>query len=162
MPAPYSTPFNGMVLITTSTGVAALSSLGYDISTYCRRARVGIQFDDNDVTTFGDNVHAHSPGLGDFTAEVELLQAFASTGLLNLNSSGATSPDKLLWDLANNKIRFNGHIRLTNAAVTSDNPGYSFNAQLLSHDPISGEIGTPLMTTLQMRGAGVLTRVTSS
>src|SRR5262245_27318234 len=158
MAAPNPSLFtNPRVIITTSTSVGIDAAGVLDVSQHARRASISITFDDNDVTTFGDSFHAHKPGLGDWSAQIDFFTDFRSTGL------GATQGiDKTLFDLAANSVRFNIGIRANNAARSSDNPEYNGAVQIFSHDPISGEIGTPLMTPLQVKGAGNLVRTVSS
>lgn len=158
MAAPNPNLFtNPRIIFSTSTTLGVDSSAALDGSIHARRASINIQFDDNDVTTFGDSFHAHAAGLGDWSAQIDFFTDFRSSGL------GTTQGiDKTLFDLALNKIRFNIGIRPTNAARTSDNPEYTGPVTIFTHDPLSGEIGAPLMTPLQLRGAGNLQRLTSA
>src|SRR5262245_22209658 len=99
MAAPNPSLFtNPRVVITTATGVSIDSSNAYDVSINARRAAINITFDDNDVTTFGDSFHAHKPGLGDWSAQIDFFTDFRSTGMLNLGGGGGQGVDKLLFD----------------------------------------------------------------
>lgn len=158
MAAPNPNLFtNPQIRFSTSTSIGIQDATMLDASAHARRASINIQFDDNDVTTFGDSFHAHAAGLGDWSAQVDFFTDFRSTGL-----GAAQGIDKTLFDLALNKVRFNIAIRPVNAARSSDNPEYNGPVTIFTHDPLSGEIGAPLMTPLQLRGAGNLLRTTTS
>ena len=146
---------NAKVVLATSTGDA--SSTGRDVSTYVRAVRLTRTYDIHDDTVMGLTDHSVKPGLGNWTAELTLLQ--------NFDTAQAQNIDKLLNDLADvgsTGKSFSVEVRPFNAVRSSDNPGYQGLAILESYTPMDGSVGDRLQTVVPFRGAGSLFRYASS
>lgn len=146
---------NGAVFFSTSTGALAIA--GFDISTRVRQVAFTAEAEEHDVTAMGSNGwRARVPGLKSANAELTLYQDFESS------STGAGAIDKRFFDLMDNNVLFNLELRHFNAARSSDNPGYQMPTRAFTHNPLSGEVGSVLMTTVRLLSAGQLIRAVSS
>lgn len=140
---------NAYVFISTST-----SAPDTDLSSVVRSLEFTIEAEELDVTAMGTNGwRALAVGLKTGNINLNLYQDFESTG---------KAIDKKFYDLVNNAILFNLALRPFNAARTSDNPEYQVPVRSYTHNPMSGEVGTVLMTPVRLRAAGAVVRVTSS
>jgi hypothetical protein len=134
---------NARVMLTSDTD---------DLSAYVTRARLTRQKDLHDDTRMGHTAHSRVAGLEDWSVELELLQAFST--------AEATIVDSIL----NAKIgqKFTIAIRPDNAARSASNPEYSGLVVLESYTPMDGAVGDLLKSTVPLRSAGNLSRVTTS
>src|SRR5262245_18280390 len=151
----------GIFSTTTATSTSANGGM-YDISMYVTRVRLQRQFDLNDDTRMGHTAHSRIAGLEDWTAELEILQDFASSGIsTNVNNGGlATGMDKLIAGILG--VKCNLAIRPVAAARSSDNPEFQGPVMLESYNPMDGAVGDLLKITIPFRSAGNLTRITAS
>lgn len=141
---------NAQVFLATST-----SATPFDISAFITRCRLQRQFDLHDDTRMGLTAHSRIAGIEDWTAELEILQDFASTSI------GATmGMDKLVASILG--VRAQLTMRPVNGARTSDNPEFTGSVMLESYSPMDGSVGDLLKLTIPFKSAGSLTRIASS
>jgi hypothetical protein len=145
---------NPAVYITTSTVATSTHATdAYDVSTWFRQITLDISADEKEDTTFGLTAKSRVQGLFDWGFQSEAIQDYASTGI-----GTAKGLDNVMYDLLNNKIKFNVFVRPANAAISSDNPEYGGPVRLFSHRPVGGAIGDVLMTPLSFKGSGNFAR----
>lgn len=134
---------NAYVYLTTSS---------QNLSDHVKSVTLTRSFDDLNDDRMGLTAHSHLAGVEGWAGSIELIQEFASTGT-NIDSilNGLVGGDAVQIEL-----------RPSNAARTSDNPGYIGNAVFLKYDPMTGAFGDLLKTTVPFMGAGNLTRSSSS
>src|SRR5262245_59144083 len=91
---------NAQVFLGTSSSIGSTSAGVFDISTFVTRIRLQRQFDLHDDTRMGLTAHSRIAGIEDWTAELELLQDFASTSL-----AAAMGLDKLIASILGVRAR---------------------------------------------------------
>lgn len=114
-----------------------------DLTNHCSHATVHTEFDDVDMTVFGDTYKEHAQGMGDATITLTMFQDFA-----------AGSVDATLWPLSQSGAPFPVTIKPTSAAVSATNPRYDMTGILLSYDPIDGDVGDASTTDVEIPNGG--------
>ena len=127
---------------------AFVSVDGNDISSSVKSVTVNISAEMQDDTTMGDDTKSNKGGLKNWSAEVELLQDFASGQL-----------DSILFPLVGTTVAV--IFRPTSAAVSASNPNYTGNGTVESYPPLGGTVGDLASTTISIQPAGTLSRATS-
>jgi len=127
---------------------AFVSVDGNDISSSVKSVTVNYSAEMQDDTTMGDDTKSNKGGLKNWSAEVELLQDFA-TGQL----------DSILFPLVGTTVPV--IFRPTSAAVGPSNPNYTGNGTIESYPPLGGTVGDLASTTISIQPAGTLSRATS-
>lgn len=105
---------------------------GVDLSDHCTAATLNIEYDDINITAFGDTVSQHLAGLSNVTLDLTFQQDYASSNVaqtLNTNQ-GATATVVL---------------KPTSSAASATNPSHTVVALLAHHVPIEASVGE-LMT----------------
>src|SRR5262245_52979262 len=111
---------NPSISITTSTAATSTQAGALDVSQWFRQIQLDISADEKEDTTFGLTARSRVQGLFDWSFESEAISDYASTGI-----SASYGLDKILFDLINNKVKFNIFVRPDAAtAFSSDNPEY--------------------------------------
>jgi hypothetical protein len=146
---------NAQVFLGTSSAIGSTSAGVFDISTFVTRIRLQRQFDLHDDTRMGLTAHSRIAGIEDWTAELELLQDFASTSV-----AAAMGLDKLIASILGVRARM--AIRPVLAARSSDNPEFDGIVMLESYSPMDGAVGDLLKLTIPFRSAGSLTRTVAA
>jgi len=127
---------------------------GVDLSSSARAATITASRPEIDVTAFGDAFQAVVGGIPSATIEVEFFQTY-----------DAAKVDATHWPLVNSDTTFVVGVRPVNAARSATNPEYQLAAALLlgDYNPIAGDVGSALMTTVTYTNAGStgLTRLTA-
>jgi hypothetical protein len=118
---------------------------GVDLSNQARAVTITTSRPEVEVTTFGDSFQSFVGGIPDATIEVEYLQNF-----------DAGKVDATHWPLVNSDTTFAVTVRDVNAAGSATNPTFFMNNALLLGDyqPIQGDVGSALTTTVTYRNAG--------
>lgn len=142
---------NAQVWLGTSTAMGSTSG-GLDISKWVTRVRLQRQFDLHDDTRMGHTAHSRIAGIEDWTAELEILQDFASTSIDDTHGM-----DKLLASILGVRSRL--CIRPVSAARSSDNPEFDGPVMLEAYNPMDGAVGDLLKITIPFRSAGNLSRL---
>jgi len=127
---------------------AFVSVDGNDISSSVKSVTVNYSAEMQDDTTMGDDTKSNKGGLKNWSAEVELLQDFASGQL-----------DSILFPLVGTTVAV--IFRPTSAAVSASNPNYTGNGTVESYPPLGGTVGDLASTTISIQPAGTLSRATS-
>lgn len=125
-----------------------LSLGGTDVSTYVRGVTLNLGVAAPDSTTMGDGYTEFTPGLKNWSMDVEFVQDFASGAL-----------DSILWALHGTTTAVN--YRPNSAVVGTSNPQYSGAAVLSYNTPATGTVGDLMTTTVTLTGSGALTRATA-
>ncbi len=121
---------------------------GVDLSDAIRQVTVDASASDEEFTAMGALGKARKAGLRDDMFEFELFQDFAT-------SSVAATLFPLVGAPA-----FPITVRATSAAVSATNPSYEGTSILTGYGALTGNVGTPLMTTVSLPVDGVITQVT--
>lgn len=118
---------------------------GTALKTHARSVTITTSRPEVDVTSFGDSFQSFIGGIPDATIEVEYFQNF---------DAGAV--DAVHWPLVNSDTTFAVTVRDVDAAGSSTNPTFTMNNALLLGDyqPIQGDVGSALTTTVTYRNAG--------
>jgi hypothetical protein len=161
---------NPVVYISTSTAIMSTATASstvanlvpYNLSEWFRQITLDISADEKEDTTFGLTAKSRVQGLFDWGFEAEALTDYASTGI-TMSSGGSWSFDGLMYDLLNNKVKFNIAVR-PNAGVvrSSDNPEYGGPVRLFTHRGVGGAIGDVLVSPRSFKGSGNFTRTVSA
>lgn len=124
---------------------ALVSVAGVDLSNNARSVTITTTRPEVDVTSFGDAFQSFVGGIPDATIEVEFFQNF-----------DAAKVDATHWPLVNSNTTFAITVRAVNAAGSATNPTFVMNNALLLGDyqPIQGDVGSALTTTVTYRNAG--------
>lgn len=114
-----------------------ISIAGNDFSGFVRSVTVNLEREGVDVTTSGAGARQTKPGLKTESFEVTFAQDFDASGL-----------DETLWPLYRDGTAFEIAVSADPPPITSSNPQYVGDCQLLSYQPLSGEIGALSETTV--------------
>jgi hypothetical protein len=101
-----------------------------DLSTYVRSVTVNVEYDEQEATRMGNAAHWSTPGLQNWSIEVECNQDYTDN-LLNEILDGLVGKAAVLPIV----VKPNGDT--TSAA----NPKWTSNGRIFSHNPISGSVG---------------------
>lgn len=144
--------YNPLVLLNASVIVGSASD---DISDHVTSVRITRRFELLDDTRMGLTARSRKPGLEDWRIEVNIIQEFMGT------SSGA-GIDKILASLSALTSAFPIKVKPVAAAQGPDNPLYTGNVFLEQYEPMNGEIGQIMRTTVPFVSAGNFSRLVSS
>ena len=142
-------------LIAIGTGTA---SADRNLSNRARSLSWTEEFEDHDITTFGDTRRAHAVGLGDSTLDLEFLQSYAT-------ADGGENVDLLfntILDLSASGKAVLFRFRPINAARNATNPEYSMLVRMTGRTIADGEIGAVLTNPISLLAAGDITRATAT
>lgn len=101
-----------------------------DLSTYVRSVTVNVEYDEQEATRMGNAAHWSTPGLQNWSIEVECNQDYTDN-LLNEILDGLVGKAAVLTVV----VKPNGDT--TSAA----NPKWTSNGRIFSHNPINGSVG---------------------
>ena len=138
-----------IMLSTASSSIDGANSI--DLTGYSKSVAITRQFDQHDVTVFGQTDHSTALGLGKWQAQLEVLQDYAIGGL-----------DSKLWPLLGSTQTWFLMVRPNYAYRSCSNPEYTGPVRLADYNPITGSIGDPVKNTVTFVGAGSLSRVATS
>jgi len=135
---------------------AFISIGGTAVSDKSNSVNVNYEIDSIEVTAFGDSGHKFAGGLQNVTAEITLMQDFAT----NIPAGAATtSVEALIYPLVGTTTTV--VVRATSAAKSTTNPEYTLTGTFLkSHTPVAGAVGELMKTVLSFSG-GTLAKATS-
>jgi hypothetical protein len=141
------------VLVLTN---AFISIGGTAIADHANSVNVNYEIDSIEVTAFGDSGHRFAGGLQNVTAEITLMQDFAT----NIPAgSPSTSVEALIYPLVGTTTTV--VVRATSAVKSTTNPEYTLTGTFLkSHTPVAGGVGELMKTVLSFSG-GTLAKATS-
>jgi hypothetical protein len=141
------------VLVLTN---AFISIGGTAIADHANSVNVNYEIDSIEVTAFGDSGHKFAGGLQNVTAEITLMQDFAT----NIPAgSPSTSVEALIYPLVGTTTTV--VVRATSAVKSTTNPEYTLTGTFLkSHTPVAGGVGELMKTVLSFSG-GTLAKATS-
>jgi len=141
------------VLVLTN---AFISIGGTAIADHANSVNVNYEIDSIEVTAFGDSGHRFAGGLQNVTAEITLMQDFAT----NIPAGAATtSVEALIYPLVGTTTTV--VVRATSAVKSTTNPEYTLTGTFLkSHTPVAGGVGELMKTVLSFSG-GTLAKATS-
>jgi hypothetical protein len=141
------------VLVLTN---AFISIGGTSIADHANSVNVNYEIDSIEVTAFGDSGHKFAGGLQNVTAEITLMQDFAT----NIPAgSPSTSVEALIYPLVGTTTTV--VVRATSAVKSTTNPEYTLTGTFLkSHTPVAGGVGELMKTVLSFSG-GTLAKATS-
>jgi hypothetical protein len=127
---------------------AFVSINSVDLSDHVKKVTFDYKADEVDVSSMGTNTtHSRLGGLLDWTAQVEFFNDFA-----------AASVDATLFPLVGTTVAI--EVRpVKTGGRTATNPGYAGNALVASHSPLSGDVGTAAMSTVNLVANSALTRL---
>jgi len=118
---------------------------GVDLSNNVSGVTITTSRPEVDVTSMGDAFQSFVGGIPDATIEVAYFQNF-----------DAAKVDATHWPLVNSDTTFPITVRAVNAAGSATNPTFVMNNALLLGDyqPIAGDVGSALTTTVTYRNTG--------
>lgn len=122
-------------------GVARINSV--DLSDHVRSFTTSKETPEVDVTSMGDDYQTFVRGIPDASMEVEFFQ-----------DHDAGEVDATLWPLSDTDTPFPVAIRPTSGAISASNPEFQMMALLYNYEPISGDVGSAVTTTVRFRNAG--------
>ncbi|MFJ2200844.1 hypothetical protein [Streptomyces violaceusniger] len=126
-----------------------LSLAGQDLSAFTRKAEVGVEVEEKDVTTYAaQGWKVVIGGLKSGTLGLEFKQDFASGAL-----------DAILWPLFATVVPF--EVRPTSATVGTSNPKWTGNVLIKELKPISGGVGDEASQSVSFPTSGAVTRATA-
>lgn len=128
---------------------ASLVINSIDLSDHVVSLTLTINDEVQDDTAMGDTYRSRLPGLNDWSADVTLLQDFASA-----------SVDATLQPLIG-AAAFVVVILPTSDSASPTNPSYTGNALLENYPAIGGTVGETAQVSFTLRGAGTLVRATA-
>lgn len=135
---------NAMVIVGTASA---------DISDHVAALTLNRRFRMLDDTRMGITAISRVAGNEEWSAELEIIQDFQSTG---------ANIDGILWGLSQAQAAFPIKMRPVNAARTSDNPEYLGNVFMEALTPMRGPAGELLKVTVPFVSAGSLSRLVTS
>lgn len=126
-----------------------LSINGVTLSTHVRSVSINAGVEPQDDTAMGDNTRSAEAGLKLWSLSVTFFQTFA-----------ASLVDATLFPLLG-AAPFTVIVRPDADAVSTTNPNYTGSMILVTYPPITGEVGTEHMVTVEFQAAGDLSRATT-
>ena len=120
-----------------------------DLSDHVRQVAVTLAPEDKDFTAMGASGKARRAGLRDDAFTVEFNQDFA-----------AANVDATFFPLLG-AAPFAVTARATSAAKSATNPSYEGSCILTSYNPVDGNVGDELTTSVNLPVDGIITRVTA-
>ena len=128
---------------------ASLTINSIDLSDHVVSLTLTINNEVQDNTAMGDTFRSRLAGLNDWSADVTMLQDYASA-----------SVDATLHPLIG-AAAFAVVILPTSDSASPTNPSYTGNALLENYPGIAGTLGETAQVSFTLRGAGTLLRATS-
>lgn len=101
-----------------------------DLSTYVRSVTVNVEYDEQEATRMGNAAHWSTPGLQNWSIEVECNQDYTDN-LLNEIMDGLVGKAAVLPIV----VKPNGD------TTSATNPKWTSNGRIFAHNPISGSVG---------------------
>lgn len=130
---------------------AVITIGGIAVSDKANSVTLNYEVDSVEVTAFGDTGHKFVGGLQNVSAEIALMQDFATTIPAG---SPTTSVEALIYPLVGTTTTVT--IKATSATTGSTNPLYTLTGTFLaSHTPVAGAVGELAMTTLTFTGGTI-------
>ncbi|OKJ52231.1 hypothetical protein AMK27_30845 [Streptomyces sp. CB02009] len=122
---------------------------GVDLSEYARKAELGVEVEEKDVTTYASaGWKVLIGGLKSGELGCEFLQDFANTRI-----------DSIMWPLLGSVVPF--EVRPTNAAVGTSNPKYTGSVLIKEWKPIEGSVGDEATSSASFPTSGPVLRATA-
>ncbi|MCY0956227.1 hypothetical protein [Streptomyces sp. H27-H5] len=122
---------------------------GTDVSSSTRKAELGMEVEDKDVTTYGSlGWKEVKGGLKSGELGVEFLQDVAASAI-----------DSIMWPLFGSVVSF--EVRADQAAVGTSNPKYSGSCLIKEWKPIEGGVGDEASVSVTFPTSGAVTRATA-
>lgn len=109
---------------------AYLSVDSKDLSTYVRSVTINVEYDEQEATRMGNAAHWSTPGLQNWSIEVECNQDYTDD-LLNEILDGLVGKAAVLPII----VKPNG------ATTGTTNPKWTSNGRIFAHNPLSGSVG---------------------
>jgi hypothetical protein len=135
---------------------AYISIGGTVLSDHVNSVTLTYEKDSIEITAFGDSGHKFTGGLENNTAEIAIMQDFATT---IPSGSPTTSVEALIYPLVGTTTTV--IVKPNGGTTSATNPAYTLsNTFLASHTPVAGGVGELAMTTLSFTG-GSLAKATS-
>lgn len=120
-----------------------------DLSANASTIELSVEVSDEDVTTFGSGGWKEVlGGLKSAGLKVKFKQDVAAAAL-----------DSIMWPLLGTVVAF--EVRLSNAARSTSNPGYTGNLLVSQWKPISGDVGSVAEVDVDFKPTGAVARQTS-
>jgi hypothetical protein len=120
---------------------------GEDYSAQVKSVEVDRKKDELDTTASGDDGHTAIHGLSGDSFTLNLYQPADMSTL-----------DAKLSDIYENELTVVCEVCEAGSVVSESNPSFSGNVKLFEHKPISGDVGTVLMTPVVLKAQGSITR----
>jgi hypothetical protein len=130
------------MVLTSETLIIA----GNNLSAYTKKAEVGVEVDEKDVTNFASGGWKEVlGGIKSGELSCDFLQDFAAAGL-----------DSILWPLFGTVVTF--EVRPTSAVAGASNPKWTGNVLIKELNPISGSVGDEATQGLSFPTSGPVVR----
>lgn len=127
----------------------AVVTLGGTALPHVRSVTINYNAEMLDDTEMGDTTKSSTPGLFEWSIEVEALQEY-----------GAAQVDAILWPLVG-AAAFAIVVKPKSSAVSATNPSFTGNGVLEGYQPITGEVGQLQTVSATFQCAGTLVRATA-
>jgi hypothetical protein len=122
---------------------------GTDLSAYAKKAELTAKVEEKEVTTYGSQGWKELlGGLKSGELALDLFQDVAAAAL-----------DSIMWPLLGTVVPF--EVRLTNSAVSTNNPKYTGNILINGWNPIQGSVGDEASVGVSYPTSGAVTRGTT-
>ena len=144
---------NAKLVVSTSTSAGTR-----DISNRLMEVELSEEFEEHDDTTMGLTSRSRAIGLGTWSINCTVLQAFAT-------ADGGENIDQLVntWrDISSTGNKFLVELRKANADRDNTNPEYSGLVVMRTRQPLRGAVGDLLTQDIEFLSAGDLTRTTAT
>lgn len=129
---------------------AFVSINAVDLSDHVRSVNMQLGVEPQDDTAMGDNTRSAEAGLKIYSLSVDFYQDFA-----------ASEVDATLFPLLS-AAAFTVIVRADKTAgMSATNPNYTGSMILTSYPPITGEVGTEHIVTVEFAAAGDISRATA-
>jgi len=126
---------------------AKLVFAGVDVSSYVRSLAYNESAEELDDTAMGDDTRTSAGGLGRWTIEAELNQAYGATGPDFAFATKVGTAQSMIW-----------RHTTTATALSTANPKYTGSGLLTEYVPQAGSVGDQETCTISIVSAGDRTR----
>jgi len=135
-----------------------LGTASQDISDHVQSVRLTQSWAEIDDTRMGVAARSRVPGLETWDAQIDIIQDFESTGAAIEKTLAQLAANSALSQPVPQPVR----IRAVAANKSSDNPEWSGLTYIFSHQPINGQVGELLKTSVSLLSASTLSRSVST